>query len=90
MKIKTVTRNLNFDTSKRNINSKYRVKYNDASEFDILQVICKYGIHQQIFTTISSNLSKSKNSIYFLAEKTDDSFIINWCGDAQNFMNISE
>ena len=50
--IKTVTRNLNFDTTLRD----------------------------------SSNLPSDKDSIYFLADKSGDSFNIRWRGEAASFM----
>lgn len=86
METKTVTRNLNFDTTTRTASSRYRVKYGDSGSFRTLRVICNYGGKSKIFETDSNNLPTGKDSIYFLSDKTDGSFVIKWCGDAAGFM----
>ena len=86
MEVKIVTRNLNFDSSTRNMKSKYRVKYSDANTFDILRVVCNYDGKSKVFETASSNLPLGKDSIYFLADRIGDTFVINWSGEAGKFM----
>lgn len=87
MEIKTITRNLNFDTESRQTTSPYRVKYNNPSEFKKLQIVisCE-GSPSQVFETESLNLPKDKDSIHFKATKTPDGFIINWGGNAGDYM----
>lgn len=87
METKIVTRNLNFDTSARDSKSRYRVKFGDSRTFDTLKVICNYGGKSKIYETSSNNLPKGKDSIYFLADKVGDTFVINWSGEASKFMN---
>lgn len=86
METKIVTRNLNFDTSLRNAKSKYRVKFGDTNSFDILRVVCNYNGKSKVFETASSNLPLGKDSIYFLADRIGDTFVINWSGEASKFM----
>ena len=54
--IKTVTRNLNFDTSSRDSSSPYRVKFGKSTDFKTLRVVCNGGCETQVFETTSSNL----------------------------------
>lgn len=84
--IKTVTRNLNFDTSSRDSSSPYRVKFGKSTDFKTLRVVCNSGLETQVFETASSNLPSDKDSIYFLADKSGDSFNIRWRGEATSFM----
>lgn len=84
--IKTVTRNLNFDTSSRDSSSPYRVKFGKSTDFKTLRVVCNGGRETQVFETTSSNLPSDKDSIYFLAYKSGESFIIRWRGEAASFM----
>lgn len=86
MEIKTVRRNLNFDTDTRKSSSKYRVKYGDSSSFETLQVVCSHDGESQIFETSSENLPSDKDSIYFLAVPAGNSFTINWCSEAAAYM----
>lgn len=84
--IKTVTLNLNFDTSLRDSSSPYRVKFGKSTDFKTLRVVCNGGRETQMFETASSNLPSDKDSIYFLADKSEDSFNIRWRGEAAPFM----
>ena len=84
MNDKIVRRNLNFDTTTRKVNSKYRVKYQDSSAFNTLKVICTYGNVEQTFITEARNLPKDSDSIYFQAEREGCSFKVKWCGKAQD------
>ncbi|MCM1354962.1 MAG: hypothetical protein NC212_00980 [Staphylococcus sp.] len=86
MKIKTVTRNLNFDTTTREPSSKYRVRYGNSSDFNRLVVVCNHGGKSKIFETDAANLPKGKDSIHFHAEKTGNTFVIKWCGNAGEYM----
>lgn len=88
--IKTVTRILNFDTSSRDSSSPYRVKYGKSTDFNTLRVICNDGRKTLVFETASSNLSSDRDSIYFLADKTKESFNIIWRGEAAVFMKRVE
>lgn len=83
MKEKIVRRNLNFDTTARKVDSRYRVKYQDPSAFNTLKVICTYGNVEQTFITEAINLPKDSDSIYFHAEREGRSFKIKWYGKAQ-------
>ena len=86
MKIKTITRNLNFNAAQRKPTSRYRVRFGDAGAFKILRVRCVGGGEVQIYETSSSSLPARKESIHFLAEQSGESFVINWCGDAGDYM----
>lgn len=86
MEIKTVKRNLNFNTDTRASSSRYRVKFGHASDFDTLRVICNYGDESQVFETSSDNLPFGTDSIYFLAVPVDNSFRIEWCSGAVAYM----
>lgn len=84
MNIKTVNRNINFDS--RLESSSYRVKYGNPRDFDTLEVHCYYGQEEQIFVANASNLPVEKDSIYFKAVQDGNSFKVNWRGDADSFM----
>lgn len=90
MKIKTVTRNLNFNQSQRKPTSRYRVKYGDAGAFRILRVRCVSGGEIQIYETSASNLPGTKESIHFLAKQCGESFTIDWCGSAAGYMKRTD
>ena len=83
---KIVTRNLNFDASSRDSSSPYRVKFGKSTDFKTLRVVCNGGRETQVYETASSNLPSDKDSIYFLADKSGDSFIVRWRGEAAAFM----
>ena len=84
--IKIIKRNLNVDTSLRDSSSPYRVKFDRSTDFKTLRVVCNGGRETQVYETASSNLPSDKDSIYFLADKSGDSFNIRWRGEAAAFM----
>lgn len=86
MELKIITRNLNFDTDTRNPKSEYRVKFGIRDCFKILRVVCNYNGKTKIYETASTNLPLDNDSIYFLADKIDEDFIINWNGNAGGYM----
>ena len=86
MKIKTITRNLNFNPQQRKPTSRYRVRFGDAGTFKVLRVRCVSGGEVQIYEASASQLPAGKESVHFLAEQNGESFVINWCGDAGDYM----
>lgn len=73
VRIKTISRNINFN---RNTNN-YRCKYNDRYSFDILEVSCHYKGITRIFRIESKNLP-DKDSIHFRAYPDRSAFRVEW------------
>lgn len=77
MEIKTVTRNIRFDSRKPT--SSYKYQYGDKDTFDVLKIICLYGLeHKQIYEVESQYLKSTSKSIHFDAEQDGDLFSIEW------------
>lgn len=79
MQTKIVRRNI--PPERENQNDRFRVKYNEKSDFDILQVqisrIADGSVHDYFF---KSDMLPDKDSIHFSTAIEDNKFTVIWFG----------
>ena len=74
--IKKINRTINFET--RQPSSRYRCKYGDKNDFDILQINIRRGNYTETYK-IESQYLPDNDSIYFNARSNSENFeVYNW------------
>lgn len=81
LKTKTIRRNVKFDRTNR-----FRCIYGDKGAFEILRVECTYQGETKVFEIESKYLSDQTDSIHFKAFKTENSFVVEWNKEVENYI----